>query len=81
MTGDLDGKVMLVTGGGDEVGRECALADAREGGCIAVLDSQLDTAQPGEAYLGAPNTCWVRARTARSSRTRPHACSPPKPGS
>src|ERR1700687_6071297 len=47
ITGDLDGKVMLVTGGGGGVGREWVLADAREGGGIAVLDSQLDTAACG----------------------------------
>jgi meso-butanediol dehydrogenase/(S,S)-butanediol dehydrogenase/diacetyl reductase len=42
---DLAGKVILLTGGGDGIGRECALAYAREGATVAILDRDLDTAQ------------------------------------
>ncbi len=36
--GVLDGKVVLVTGGGNGIGRECALAAAREGAAVLVND-------------------------------------------
>lgn len=36
--GVLDGKVVLVTGGGNGIGRECALMAAREGACVVVND-------------------------------------------
>ena len=35
----------MLTGGGDGIGRECALAYAREGATVAILDRDLDTAQ------------------------------------
>ena len=36
--GILDGKVVLVTGGGNGIGRECALIAAREGAKVVVND-------------------------------------------
>jgi NAD(P)-dependent dehydrogenase (short-subunit alcohol dehydrogenase family) len=36
--GVLDGKVVLVTGGGNGIGRECALTCAREGAAVLVND-------------------------------------------
>ena len=36
--GVLDGKVVLITGGGNGIGRECALTCAREGAAIVVND-------------------------------------------
>jgi NAD(P)-dependent dehydrogenase (short-subunit alcohol dehydrogenase family) len=36
--GVLDGKVVLITGGGNGIGRECALMAAREGACVLVND-------------------------------------------
>ena len=36
--GVLDGKVVLVTGGGNGIGRECALIAAREGAKVLVND-------------------------------------------
>ena len=36
--GVLDGKVILVTGGGRGIGRECALLAAREGARVVVND-------------------------------------------
>jgi len=36
--GVLDGKFVLVTGGGNGIGRECALMAAREGACVVVND-------------------------------------------
>src|ERR1035438_8652760 len=45
MTADLSGKVVVLTGGGDGIGRECALAYAREEATVAILDRDLDAAQ------------------------------------
>jgi NAD(P)-dependent dehydrogenase (short-subunit alcohol dehydrogenase family) len=52
MAGDLEGKVIVVTGGGDGIGRECASAYSREGGSVAILDNNLDAAQRTAADLG-----------------------------
>ncbi len=44
MTGLLDGKTALVTGGGNGIGRATALAMAREGARLVVADIEPDTA-------------------------------------
>ena len=54
MAGDLAGKVVALTGGGDGIGRECALAYAREGATVAILDVNLSTAQRTVAELSTP---------------------------
>jgi len=43
--GDHEGKAALVTGGGQSIGREIALALAREGAAVAVVDVNPETAQ------------------------------------
>jgi NAD(P)-dependent dehydrogenase (short-subunit alcohol dehydrogenase family) len=43
--GLLDGKVILVTGGADGIGRECVLAYAREGASVAVADIKVEKAE------------------------------------
>jgi NAD(P)-dependent dehydrogenase (short-subunit alcohol dehydrogenase family) len=45
MTGLLEGKSVLITGGGGGIGRATALAFAREGARIAVADAAKDAAQ------------------------------------
>jgi NAD(P)-dependent dehydrogenase (short-subunit alcohol dehydrogenase family) len=49
--GVLEGKVVLVTGGGNGIGRECALIAAREGAKVVVNDlgSSLSGGDPGSA--------------------------------
>ncbi len=44
MPANLSGKVVVLTGGADGIGRECALAYAREEATVAILDRDLDTA-------------------------------------
>lgn len=42
---DLQDKVVVLTGGGDGIGRECALAYSREGAAVAILDRDLEAAR------------------------------------
>jgi NAD(P)-dependent dehydrogenase (short-subunit alcohol dehydrogenase family) len=44
MGGDLSGAVIVLTGGGEGIGRECALAYAGQGARVAILDRNLDSA-------------------------------------
>src|SRR5580698_3680044 len=53
MTGLLDGKSALVTGGGGGIGRATALAFAREGARVAVADYAADTAAETVARINA----------------------------
>jgi meso-butanediol dehydrogenase/(S,S)-butanediol dehydrogenase/diacetyl reductase len=58
MAGDLEGKVIVVTGGGDGIGRECALAYARENGAVVILDNNLEAAQRTAAELGGSTSAF-----------------------
>jgi len=53
MPGILDGKVALVTGGGNGIGREASLAFAREGARVAVADYEADSARETVALINA----------------------------
>jgi NAD(P)-dependent dehydrogenase (short-subunit alcohol dehydrogenase family) len=53
MTGLLDGKAALVTGGGGGIGRAAALAFAREGARVAVADYAADQAAETVAQINA----------------------------
>lgn len=56
-------KVILLTGGADGIGRECALAYAREGACVVVVDVNGERVARTAAELGAqgmPVCCDVR---------------------
>lgn len=52
MPGELSGKVIALTGGADGIGAECALAYAREGACVAILDRDLEGAKRVAAEAG-----------------------------
>src|SRR6266404_3669972 len=54
MAGNLEGKVVIVTGGGDGIGRECALAYAWDNATVAILDKDLTSAQRTAAELSSP---------------------------
>ncbi len=53
MKADLFEKVIVLTGGGDGIGRECALAYAREGAALAILDRNLESARRTASEVGA----------------------------
>jgi NAD(P)-dependent dehydrogenase (short-subunit alcohol dehydrogenase family) len=48
----LEGKVVVLTGGGDGIGRECALAYAQANATVAILDVNFTAAQRTAADLG-----------------------------
>lgn len=52
MPGELSGKVIVVTGGAEGIGYECATAYVREGAAVAVLDRNGDKAAQAVAALG-----------------------------
>jgi len=49
---DLANKVIVLTGGGDGIGRECALAYARSGAGVAIIDRNMAAAEGTAADLG-----------------------------
>lgn len=55
MSGELSDKVIVLTGGGDGIGAECALAYAREGATVAILDQNLEAAERVAAQSGERN--------------------------
>jgi meso-butanediol dehydrogenase/(S,S)-butanediol dehydrogenase/diacetyl reductase len=52
MPADLSGKVVVLTGGADGIGRECALAYARAEATAAILDRDLERAQRTASEAG-----------------------------
>jgi meso-butanediol dehydrogenase/(S,S)-butanediol dehydrogenase/diacetyl reductase len=52
---DLSGKVIVLTGGADGIGRECAIAYAREEATVAILDRDLEKARQTASEAGGNN--------------------------
>jgi meso-butanediol dehydrogenase/(S,S)-butanediol dehydrogenase/diacetyl reductase len=52
MQADLSGKVVVLTGGADGIGRECALAYARQEATVVILDRDLDAALRTASDIG-----------------------------
>ncbi len=62
--GVLDGKVVLVTGGGNGIGRECALLAAKEGAAVLVNDLGGSVAGGDEGSAGPAETVAKEIRAA-----------------
>ncbi len=62
--GVLDGKVVLVTGGGNGIGRECALLAGREGGRVLVNDLGAGVTGKDEGSAGPAETVAAEIRAA-----------------
>ena len=60
MPGELSGKVIVLTGGADGIGRECAAAYVREGAAVAVLDRDGEKVAQAVSELG-PDCLAVQA--------------------
>jgi meso-butanediol dehydrogenase / (S,S)-butanediol dehydrogenase / diacetyl reductase len=58
MGNDLEGKVILLTGGASGIGRECALAYAREGATIAILDRNFEEAEATAKEAGNRSSAY-----------------------
>lgn len=52
MAGEFSQKVVLLTGGGDGIGAECALAYAREGATVVILDQNFEAAERVASQAG-----------------------------
>jgi meso-butanediol dehydrogenase/(S,S)-butanediol dehydrogenase/diacetyl reductase len=52
MPADLSGKVVVLTGGADGIGRECALAYARSEAAVAIVDRDLEGAERTASEAG-----------------------------
>jgi meso-butanediol dehydrogenase / (S,S)-butanediol dehydrogenase / diacetyl reductase len=53
VTGALESKVVVLTGGGDGIGRECAVAYARAKATVAILDVNFTAARRTAQELGS----------------------------
>jgi meso-butanediol dehydrogenase/(S,S)-butanediol dehydrogenase/diacetyl reductase len=58
MTGSLAGKVVVITGGADGIGRECAVAYSREGATVVILDRDIQAAERTAGELGAASMAF-----------------------
>jgi meso-butanediol dehydrogenase / (S,S)-butanediol dehydrogenase / diacetyl reductase len=58
MEKELEGKVILLTGGANGIGRECAIAYAREGATVAILDCNFKEATETANEIGNRSTAY-----------------------
>ncbi len=73
--GRMHGKVAVVTGGGNGIGRACCLRLAAEGAAVVVADLQLDKAEETvalvEAEGGRARSIGIDVTSAASAGPRP----------
>jgi NAD(P)-dependent dehydrogenase (short-subunit alcohol dehydrogenase family) len=67
MSGELDGKVALVTGAGAGIGEACALRLAQGGAKVAVVDRDLQAAERVVAAIGESSSIAVQADVSKSA--------------
>ena len=58
---ELDGKVVLITGGSKGIGLACARAFGREGARVAIVSRSEENLDAAKAALGVPTACRQRA--------------------
>jgi meso-butanediol dehydrogenase/(S,S)-butanediol dehydrogenase/diacetyl reductase len=58
MKRELEDKVVLLTGGASGIGRECALAYAREGAVVAIFDRNFEQAEATAKEVGHGSTAY-----------------------
>jgi meso-butanediol dehydrogenase / (S,S)-butanediol dehydrogenase / diacetyl reductase len=58
MKRELENKVVVLTGGASGIGRECALAYAREGAVVAILDRNFEQATATANEIGKGSTAY-----------------------
>jgi len=58
MEKSLEGKIIVLTGGASGIGRECAIAYAREGATVAILDLNFEGAKDTAEGLGSRCTAY-----------------------
>jgi meso-butanediol dehydrogenase/(S,S)-butanediol dehydrogenase/diacetyl reductase len=66
MSGELAGRVVVLTGGGEGIGAECALSYVREGASVAILDRNSEAAE-NTADKAGENCVVIRADVADGS--------------
>ena len=66
MEKDLEDKVILLTGGASGIGRECAIAYAREGATVAIVDRNFEEAESASQELGNGSVAY-RADVSRGT--------------
>jgi len=58
MEKELEGKVIILTGGASGIGRECALAYAREGASVAIFDRNIEEANLAAQEIGNRSSAY-----------------------
>ena len=69
MKTELEGQVIVLTGGASGIGRECALAYAREGASVAIFDRNFEAGKAAAAEVGNGSVAY-RADVSNGAETQ-----------